>query len=317
MKYQFINLTSGRTKLVFFTFLVLFGYLIASFAALAICKLAGYDQIMERITNPVLTDIDSINVQRIVQISLQIGLFLIGPIIYMLLVEQHPVQKLGLNQNPFQINYLLIFVLMLVCLPAINLTHTLNQAMHLPSWLSSTEKWMQDKENSANELTDAFLKMKTFKDLGINLLMFGLLPALGEELFFRGALFSILKDWTKRKHLTIFITAFIFSAIHLQFYGFLPRFLLGVGFGYLFIFTGSLWAPILAHFINNSLAVVVAFFFFQGKSAVDQDDFGSVDNLWLNLLSIGVTLYLFRLISQRKWSTIKPDELRREWDSNP
>lgn len=317
MKYQFLNLTSGRSKIVLFIVLVLFGYLLASFMALAILKLAGYDHIIDHISNPNLTDIDTLNVFRIVQIAMHMGLFLIGPALYLLLVEQNPIQKLGLNQNPFIVNYLLIVVLMLVCLPGINFTHTLNQALHLPGWLSGTEKWMQQKEDSAKELTDAFLSMKSYKDLAVNLIMFGLLPALGEELFFRGALFTIIKEWTRRKHLTIFITAFLFSAIHLQFYGFLPRFLLGVGFGYLFVFIGSLWAPMFAHFLNNSLAVIVAFFFYKGKSVVSQDDFGSVDNLAINLISIGVTIFIFWLIYQINKSTLKSEVMRREWDSNP
>jgi len=307
MKYQFLNITSGRSKIVLFIVLILFGYLLASFTALAILKLAGYNHIIDHLSNPDLTDINTLNAFRIVQIAMHAGLFLVGPALYLLLVEQNPIQKLGIDKNPYWLNYVLIVILMLVCLPGINFTHTLNQALHLPTWLSGTEKWMQEKEDSAKQLTDAFLAMKSYKDLAVNLIMFCFLPALGEELFFRGALFTIIKDWTKKKHLTIFITAFLFSAIHLQFYGFLPRFLLGAGFGYLFIFTGSLWAPIIAHFLNNSMAVIVAFFFYQGKSAVDQDDFGTVDNLAINLLSIIVTFLIFRLIYKINLSYRKSD----------
>ena len=307
MKYQFLNITSGRSKIVLFIVLILFGYLLASFTALAILKLAGYNHIIDHLSNPDLTDINTLNAFRIVQIAMHAGLFLVGPALYLLLVEQNPIQKLGIDKNPYWLNYVLIVILMLVCVPGINFTHTLNQALHLPTWLSGTEKWMQEKEDSAKQLTDAFLAMKSYKDLAVNLIMFCFLPALGEELFFRGALFTIIKDWTKKKHLTIFITAFLFSAIHLQFYGFLPRFLLGAGFGYLFIFTGSLWAPIIAHFLNNSMAVIAAFFFYQGKSAVDQDDFGTVDNLALNLLSIIVTFLIFRLIYKINLSYRKSD----------
>ena len=303
MKYQIIKLSGGRLKLAFFIFMVIFGYLLASFTALAIAKLAGYDQIVERLGSPNLTDSDTLNVFRIFQIAIHAGMFLLGPALYLFLVEPNPIQKLGLNKSPGWLNYLLIVILMLVCLPGINFTHTLNQALHLPDWLGGTEKWMQQKEDSAKQLTDAFLSMKSLSDLGINLIMFGLLPAVGEELFFRGALFAIIKEWTQRKHLTIFITAFLFSAIHLQFYGFLPRFLLGVGFGYLFVFTGSLWTPMFAHFLNNSLAVIVAYFFYQGKSSINQDDFGSVDNLAVNLLSIAITIFMFRVIYRRNWST--------------
>ena len=317
MKYQLLNITSGRSKIVLFIVLIIFGYLLASFTVLAILKLAGYNNIIENLSNPDLTDTHTLNAFRIVQIAMHMGLFLVGPALYLLLVEQHPIQKLGLDRNPYWVNYILIVMLMLVCLPGINFTHTLNQALHLPSWLSGTQKWMQEKEDSAKQLTDAFLAMKSYKDLAVNLIMFGFLPALGEELFFRGALFTIIKEWTKKKHLTIFITAFLFSAIHLQFYGFLPRFLLGAGFGYLFVFTGSLWAPILAHFLNNSMAVIVAFFFFKGESALSQDDFGSVDNLALNMLSIVVTLLIFRAIYKINWAKRKSDTVRREWDSNP
>jgi len=302
MKYQIIKLSGGRSKMAFFIVLVLFGYLLASFTALAIAKLAGYDQIVERLSSPDLINRDTLNVFRIFQMSIHIGLFLLGPLLYLFLVEEKPIQKLGLDKRQI-IDYLLIVVLMLVALPGINFTHTLNEALHLPDWLGGAEKWMQQKEDSAKVLSDAFLQMRSPSDLMINLIMFGLLPAVGEELFFRGALFTIIKEWTQRKHLTIFITAFLFSAIHLQFYGFLPRFLLGVGFGYLFIFTGSLWAPMLAHFLNNSLAVVVAYFFYQGKSSISQDDFGSVDNLAVNLMSIVITIYIFRVIYRRNLST--------------
>lgn len=302
MKYQIIKLSGGQSKLAFFIFLVIFGFLLLSFSAMAIAMLAGYDQVLERLGSPDLANRDTLNVLRIFQIAFQAGVFLLGPVLYLLLVEQNPLQKLGLNKSPFKIDYLLIVVLMLVALPGINYALTLNEALHLPEWLRGTEKWMQQKEDSAKVLTDAFLAMRSPSDLIINLIMFGLLPAVGEELFFRGVLFTIIKEWTQRKHLSIFIIAFLFSAIHLQFYGFLPRFLLGVGFGYLFIFTGSLWAPMLAHFLNNSIAVVVAYFFNQGKSSISPDDFGSVDNLAVNLMSIVITIYLFRLISRRNWS---------------
>ena len=307
MKYQFLNITSGRSKIVLFIVLILFGYLLASFTALAILQLSGYNHIAEHLSNLDLTGTNTLNAFRIVQIAMHAGLFLVGPALYLLLVEQNPLQKVGLDKNPYWVNYILIVILMFICLPGINFTHTLNQALHLPSWLSGTEKWMQDKEESAKQLTDAFLAMKSYKDLAVNVIMFCFLPALGEELFFRGALFTIIKDWTKKKHLTIFITAFLFSAIHLQFYGFLPRFLLGVGFGYLLVFTGSLWAPIIAHFLNNSMAVIAAFFFYQGKSAVSQDDFGSVNNPVVNLLSIVVTFLIFRLIYNINVSYRKSD----------
>ena len=94
------------------------------------------------------------------------------------------------------------------------------------------------------------------KGLFINLLMIAIIPAIGEEFFFRGLLQRIFSNWVRNTHWGIIISAFLFSAIHMQFYGFFPRFLLGAMFGYLFVWSGSLWLPVLAHFINNSLAVI-------------------------------------------------------------
>lgn len=282
--------------------MVIFGYILASLTGMAIIKLLGITDVMSKIVSPDLTDVTVIQVQRIFQIAFQLGLFIFAPLLFFILVEQHSFRKLGFDCNPFTVNYLLIIALMLIAIPGINYTHTLNQALHLPTWLSGAEKWMFEKEQAASKLTDAFLGLKSPSDLIWNIIMFGLLPAIGEELFFRGALFSILREWTKRTNLTIFITAFLFSAIHLQFYGFLPRFLLGLGLGYLFYFTGSLWAPMLAHFVNNTLAVVFAYLFSTGRSSVNYSELGSVDNVAICVTSIILTVVLFKVIERRNWS---------------
>ena len=83
-----------------------------------------------------------------------------------------------------------------------------------------------------------------------------LVPALAEEFFFRGAIQHFLSSVLKNKHIVVIITAFIFSVIHFQFYGFIPRFLLGIYLGYLAIWSGKLFLPILAHFMHNSLSLL-------------------------------------------------------------
>ena len=93
--------------------------------------------------------------------------------------------------------------------------------------------------------------MNSISSLLINMVMIGVIPAIGEEFLFRGALQKIFSEWTKNKHLGIWISAILFSAMHLQFYGFIPRMLLGALFGYTLLWTGSLWIPIFGHFVNN------------------------------------------------------------------
>jgi membrane protease YdiL (CAAX protease family) len=93
----------------------------------------------------------------------------------------------------------------------------------------------------------------------LNLFIIAILPAVGEEFFFRGVLQKILIKLFKSGHVGIWVTAFIFSAIHFQFFGFVPRFILGLIFGYLFFWSGTLWLPVISHFINNAVPVIMAY----------------------------------------------------------
>ena len=101
-------------------------------------------------------------------------------------------------------------------------------------------------------------------DLVVNLIIVALLAAVGEELLFRGSMQNIFLEWTKNKHAAVWITAVLFSALHAQFYGFLPRMLLGVVLGYLYIWSGSLWLSMLFHFLNNGLAVLFSYLIAKG-----------------------------------------------------
>jgi len=101
--------------------------------------------------------------------------------------------------------------------------------------------------------------MKNTPDLLINLLMIAILPAIGEELIFRGCFQNIFTRWTGNYHWGIWLAAILFSAIHMQFYGFIPRMLLGAMFGYMLVWGRSMWLPILAHLVNNGGAVITAY----------------------------------------------------------
>jgi hypothetical protein len=115
---------------------------------------------------------------------------------------------------------------------------------------------MRECQDITSDLQLKFLSATSFSDLLINLVVLVMIPALGEELLFRGLIQNYLKNSLKNVHVAIVITAIIFSSIHLQFYGFFPRFILGVALGYLAFLGRSLWLPILAHFINNALVVI-------------------------------------------------------------
>jgi hypothetical protein len=136
------------------------------------------------------------------------------------------------------------------------------------------------------------------------------MAALSEELFFRGVLQNVLIDCFKNKHVGVWVGAIIFSAFHLQFYGFLPRILMGAYLGYLLVWTGSLWPGIIAHFLNNGLAVYVAWL--ANKGVIDDrvEKVGENQTDWFYVL-ISAGMVIFSLILIYKIEKKKQDNLPR------
>ncbi len=129
-----------------------------------------------------------------------------------------------------------------------------------------------------------------------NLLVMALIPALGEELIFRASVQQMLVQWFKKPHVAVIITAVFFSAVHVQFYGFLPRLLLGLLLGYVYFFTGNLWYAILLHFINNAFTVCI--YFMAGKGVFNVETLegqmsGSMAMVCLSALLFALTFILF------------------------
>jgi len=150
------------------------------------------------------------------------------------------------------------------------------------------------------------LNMKGLRDVISNVLFIGLFTAIAEEFMFRGVLQTIFYKWTKNIHVAIWVTAILFSAFHMEFYGFFPRILLGVLFGYFVAWSGSIWTGVWAHFINNSTIVVAAYLFQQKIFAGDVND-QHVFNYAAYILSFVVTgglLFLYQRIIALKDKTV-------------
>lgn len=210
------------------------------------------------------TDYSTTNViegLKFFQLMSAIGLFIVPPIVYALIVSKKIGSTLALNKISLPVNWLLILIIMVVSTPFMSWLVEFNSQLVLPNFLAPLEAWMKQSEQSAEQLTKLFL---TFDGLGsflYILLIVAIVPAIGEELLFRGVLQKIMVDWIKNYHIAIWVTAILFSALHMQFYGFLPRMLLGAVFGYVFYWSNSLWLPILGHFINNGSVVALSFFY--------------------------------------------------------
>lgn len=234
------------------------------------------------------------------QVIQSFGLFIAPAMLAGFFFERSSIRYLCLDKSSRLPVYLLTLVLMFASLPFINWTITVNEAMQLPKFLKGLEEWMKATEDAAAKLTEAFMNMPTVGAFRFNMVMIALLPAIGEEFMFRGLLQRLLKEWLGNVHLAIVISAFLFSAMHMQFYGFIPRMMLGVMFGYLFYWSGSLWVPVAAHFINNGSAVIFEYLSQQGLLSGDYESFGATDNVFLIVLSGLVAAVLMYVIYRLK-----------------
>jgi len=191
-------------------------------------------------------------------------------------------------------------VLMFIAAPFINLVGEWNANMIFPDWLSGVEKWMRSSEESAERLTKAFLKVDGLSGLWFNLFMIAVLPAIGEEFLFRGIIQRIFTNWTRNHHWGIWISAILFSALHMQFFGFVPRMILGALFGYLLVWSGSMWLPIAAHFINNALAVIVMYLIDKNLIGQEVEEIGSTGGSYYWAIISLVLIFLFLLMIKRQ-----------------
>jgi uncharacterized protein len=229
------------------------------------------------------------------------GLFL-APLIFM--------RTLGRNFGSIfknQIKELLPFLLTAVVVVTFMVVNSIfiewNQDLHFPEFMKGFESWAREREDQAAEQTKTLTKMETPADLIIALIVIGILPAIGEELVFRGLIQRELFRGTANIHVAVWVAAILFSAIHFQFFGFVPRMMLGALFGYLYYWSGSLWVPILAHFVNNGLSVLLMYFYQHGKLEYDVE---STEAVPLNaiilsaFLTIGLLYYLYQYFQRLK-----------------
>jgi len=197
---------------------------------------------------------DSVAAAKRLQLWQTLTIFILPSLLGVYLWSEQPLAWLHLDRGMTGRTALVAVGTMLVAVPAINLLSHLNQQLVLPSALHGLEEWMRQMEDAAAVLTERFLRVDSVGGLLINLGLMAVLPAIGEELTFRGVVQGQFSP--KYKHAAIWITAAIFSFIHMQFYGFVPRMLMGVLFGYMLVWTGSLWVPMLMHMTNNAVAVI-------------------------------------------------------------
>ncbi len=170
----------------------------------------------------------------------------------------------------------LVALLTITFMPFNGLIIEWNQNLDLPDALRGLEEWMKQKEDQLSELTTFLTDFSSPLELVIALLVIAIIPGIGEEVLFRGLLQRKLAQWTGNVHVAIWVAAIIFSAIHVQFYGFVPRVLLGALFGYLYVWSGNLWVAILAHTVNNGFTVFMVWLYHRKMISIDIENTDSV-----------------------------------------
>jgi len=222
---------------------------------------------------------------KVLQICQAIGLFIFPGFILAKYFSTKPLNYLGFNKISVNLGFLTVLTI-LFAFPAINLLASLNEQINLPEWMTSMEE-------KAQLLTKAFMQVDNFGDVIVNIFMIAILPAIGEELIFRGILQKLFIELTGKVVWGIIISAALFSAMHLQFEGFIPRFALGVLLGYLFVWSGSIWLPIVAHFVNNSIAIIGYTLIDKGSLPAEAENVGGLSVMWpVGVISIIAVLAL-------------------------
>jgi membrane protease YdiL (CAAX protease family) len=210
----------------------------------------------------------------------------------------HPaLEKAGFRSATVR-NLIIATALLIIAIPLINTLSIWNKGIHFPASLKSAEEAFRNMTKEYEQRVSTVINMPDQFTLLLNILVMAVLPAIAEELFFRGCMQQIFQRWLKNSLLAVIVTAVIFSAFHFDFYGFFPRIVLGMILGWLFAKTGSLLPGILAHFMNNAMALL---FTYVGQHSPVQKNFATEDlniPMWTGFISLVAVLFLITRLTR-------------------
>lgn len=174
-----------------------------------------------------------------------------------------------------------------------------NANFTFPEFLKGFEEWARAYEEQGEKMTKFLTDFSSVSELFIALMIIAVFPAIAEEYVFRGLVQKKLFEGTKNIHVAIWVSAILFSAIHLQFFGFVPRMLLGALFGYLYFWSGNFWVPVVAHFTNNGFTLIMIYLVNSGTVDYDIQNTESPTLASVGLFSIitFALIYYFRKLN--------------------
>lgn len=261
-------------RLLFLLFTFIIGYVLVAVISFFIMKFAGPD---------------SVPGIRILMVMQDLFMFIAPALLTAVVITRQPAELMLLDRRPFWPGAIIALCVMVCSIPAMNLIIRLNESIPLPEPLEQAFRQMED---AAAGTIAVMYEGHSVGSLIMGILIVAILAGLCEEIFFRGALQRILSTGGLNTHAAIWITAAVFSSMHLQFYGLVPRMLLGAFFGYMLWWSRSLWVPILLHIFNNALYVITQWLSGGDEEAV-LDSFGttaSFSDIVLVISSVALTV---------------------------
>jgi uncharacterized protein len=215
----------------------------------------------------------------------------IGTVIFV--YKHRETNYLRLTKLPDWRTVQLAFLILIFSVPLVQYSYLLNKMIPLP-------QWMRGMEQDTSRMLEAILKKDYWYEAVLNIFLIGVIPAIGEELVFRGILQQQLEKLLKNEHVTVWVSAAIFSAIHMQFEGFFARMILGALLGYLFVWTRNLWIPMIVHLLNNSLQIIAMYA--ANIKPEDMEKMSSEDKMtwWMALISLVLVVIIGYFIKEHQ-----------------
>jgi len=286
----------GFGKLLLLVLIIFASYVLFSLVAF----LAAMPFLDFSLTDPTRTDLP-IGALRYFQVVQSFSLFIAPSLLagYLFWGPQSPGMRFA---NPRWGFVGLSFLIIISAQPLVSYLGIWNSQMQLPDFLQGIEKWMEQSEENARNIIFGFLDTRKTGLIILNVLIIVILPSLGEEMLFRGTLQPVFQEWFRNKHLAVWMTAFLFSAIHLQFFTSMPRFFLGLGLGYLMLWGKNIWYPIAGHFANNLLSLIVFYYYRQTNPEMNPMEPGGeeLSSFWLIPGLVLTTLLLVYFFAKNK-----------------
>jgi uncharacterized protein len=234
--------------------------------------------------------------------------FIILPLLYIHYFNKSLYSKLSitLSSPKFGVFFSLAILIMLSAIPFISWIIDWNKSIDLPSFMDSLERSMQATEAKLEYVTKKLVYYSNYQEFLVAIVVFAIIPAIGEELLFRGIMQNEFSSLFKNPHLAIWFTGLLFSFMHFQFYGFFPRMLLGVTFGYLYFWSGNIIIPILVHFLNNALTLITMNLYKQKIITMDPDSVESFPSISIiiSLIVFSFLLFTFRRLNIKRTTNL-------------